>query len=104
MNVNGPTYGVRSAYRLPPVERPAAPAPTSPAVEVGTVASPSAPRAPVEGVPAGSDPALWAILTSEERSFFLRQAALGPLSYGPARGAPAPSGDAPVGQRIDVRA
>jgi hypothetical protein len=102
MHVNGPGHGVRSAYQLPPTARPAA---AAPAVEVRSVpAAPQAPPAPVEGVPAGSDPALWAILTSEERSFFIRQAALGPLSYGPGRTVPPAAADAPVGQRIDVRA
>jgi hypothetical protein len=99
MNVNGPAHGIRSAYQLPPTQR-ATPTPT---VEVGTVAAPQHPESrSADPVPAGSDPALWAILTSEERSFFVRQAALGPLSYGPGRAAPAP--DAPLGQRIDVRA
>jgi hypothetical protein len=99
MNVNGPVYGVRSAYQLPPPRH----ATPSPAVEVGAVAGQERPESrPADAVPAGSDPALWAILTSEERSFFVRQAALGPLSYGPGRTAPAP--DAPVGQRVDVRA
>lgn len=31
--------------------------------------------------PAGTDPALWSILTAEERAFFARQAASGPLTY-----------------------
>jgi hypothetical protein len=42
------------------------------------------------------------VLTSEERHFFARQAALGPISYGPR--STAPVADAPLGQRIDVRA
>jgi hypothetical protein len=32
--------------------------------------------------PAGTDPALWSVLTGEERTFFARAAASGPLTYG----------------------
>jgi hypothetical protein len=105
MSVTGASQAVRGAYGLPSVARPASPRPAAPApaesppVEVGRL--PSAPLAP-DSVPAGSDPALWAVLTSDERSFFARQAALGPLRYGPRSTAPA--ADAPLGQRIDVRA
>lgn len=57
--------------------------------------------APV-AAPDGVDPALWSVLTHEEQAFFASQAQLGPLSYGPAR--PVFGGEAPLGQRIDVRA
>jgi len=52
--------------------------------------------------PPGTDPELWTILTAEERSFFSRASAMGPLTYGP--GAPA-STNAPAlaGGRIDLR-
>ena len=102
LRIPGAPNGVRGAYGLPPVTRPAPQKPVAapaPAVEVGKL--PSAAR-PAVDAPAGSDPALWAVLTSEERSFFARQAALGPLSYGPR--STAPVADAPLGQRIDVRA
>ncbi|MEO7085055.1 MAG: hypothetical protein ABI442_04350 [Gemmatimonadaceae bacterium] len=36
---------------------------------------------PVEA-PAGTDPALWSILSSDERSFFAKAGAMGPLTYG----------------------
>lgn len=101
MNVSGPGSSIPAAYRLPPVAPPREKPPT---VEVGhTTAAPATPSAAgtAEGVPAGSDPALWAILTSEERAFFARQSALGPIHYGPRSTAPAT--DAPVGGRIDVR-
>ena len=65
-----------------------------PPVEVGRTAPPS--RAPRRRQPAppGSDPALWSVLTSEERRFFARQAALGPITYGPHRLTPV--ADAPL--------
>ncbi len=64
------------------------------------VATPAAP------VPAGSDPVLRSVLTAEETDFFARQAALGPITYGPtkSRVAVPMQADAPLGQRIDVRA
>lgn len=78
--------------RTPPVPQPAAESPPS--------------REPSEDVPAeapsGVDPALWTILTSEERRFFARSRALGPLTYGPRPGAASSVGPAPGG-RIDVR-
>jgi hypothetical protein len=63
--------------------------------------------------PAGTDPALWSVLTGEERAFFAKAAASGPLTYGrvaagvnalrgnPLAGAPAA---ASRGGRLDVRA
>jgi hypothetical protein len=65
-----------------------------------------APRAvPVPGdAPEGTDPELWAVLTSEERSFFSRMHLSGPLTYG--RKAVVAHTQAPLarGGRIDVRA
>ena len=52
--------------------------------------------------PQGIDPALWRVLTSEERTFFAGAAALGPLTYGP--GSPNDSIPGTLqGGRIDVR-
>jgi hypothetical protein len=41
--------------------------------------------------PAGTDPALWSVLTADERRFFSRLQAVGPLTYGP-RSANVPPG------------
>lgn len=101
MNVSGPGNSIPAAYRLPPVERPRT---AQPAVEVKQKTPVAAAPTHDESVPPGSDPALWSILTSEERAFFARQAALGPIHYGPGQRAPAPVSDAPLGGRIDVRA
>jgi len=51
--------------------------------------------------PAGTDPALWSVLTAEERTFFARARTMGPVTYGPGR-SQALSG-APLGGRLDVR-
>lgn len=60
--------------------------------------------------PEGTDPALWQVLTTEERAFFARMTAMGPLTYGRSAHTPASNpgmgGERPVlrGGRIDVRA
>ena len=55
--------------------------------------------------PAGTDPTLWSVLTTEERNFFAKTAALGPLTYSRIKAA-SPSNTAPPsrGVRLDVRA
>ena len=74
-----------------------------------TVAAPqhaASPRRASDAVPAqapeGTDPALWSVLTSEERAFFARARAMGPVTYGPGHSS-ALSG-APLGGRLDMRA
>lgn len=58
---------------------------------------------PVEA-PAGTDPALWSVLTTEERNFFAKTAAMGPLTYGRIKAATNPAPPAERGVRLDVRA
>jgi hypothetical protein len=98
MHITGPS----SHLPLTPVRPPSGAAAATPAP--GSPPAPSAKAAATaHDIPAGSDPALWSILTSEERAFFHQQAALGPLTYGRARPT-ATAAEAPIGQRIDVRA
>lgn len=52
--------------------------------------------------PAGTDPSLWSVLTSEERAFFARARSMGPLTYGPGRPESAVPG-VQLGGRIDVK-
>lgn len=78
-----------------------------PQVAAALEQQPTAPAQPVgNGIPVqapeGTDPALWSVLTAEERTFFARAGAMGPVTYGPGR-AMALSG-APLGGRLDVRA
>ncbi len=56
-------------------------------------------------VPPGTDPELWAVLTTEERAHFSRLRSMGPLTYGsgPDSGPAAPT-RARRGVRLDVRA
>jgi hypothetical protein len=87
--INGAVGGL-SGYS-PLVQRPAG----GPSERTGSAvslpvepdASPSAVRSPEhalpEAAPAGVDPALWSVLSSEERQFFSRVTAMGPLTYGP---------------------
>jgi hypothetical protein len=62
--------------------------------------------------PAGTDPALWSVLTGEERAYFAKAAAMGPLTYSrisagvnalPGSVPPASAGVA-RGARLDIRA
>lgn len=45
-----------------------------------------APQKPTQAVPVepppGTDPALWSVLSGEERAFFAKAGAMGPLTYG----------------------
>ena len=56
---------------------------------------------PVEAPP-GTDPALWSVLTSAERSFFAEAQPEGPLTYGPTDRGPVSPGVA-LGGRLDLR-
>ncbi len=51
--------------------------------------------------PAGADGDLWSVLTSEEREFFEKAQALGPVTYG--RGKPSADSSIPRGARLDLR-
>ncbi|MEO7996845.1 MAG: hypothetical protein ABI852_05340 [Gemmatimonadaceae bacterium] len=54
--------------------------------------------------PAGTDPTLWSVLTSEERNFFAKTASLGPLTYGRIKSAAPAAPPSVRGGRLDVRA
>ncbi len=65
----------------------------------------AAAHAPVgESPAAGVDPELWAMLSSDERVFYLRNAMTGPLTYGPGTTSQlSTSPGSRLGGRIDVR-
>ena len=93
---------VRDGARTPgqPVTAPVAmPSPKPGAVNVNQT-TPSVPAEP----PEGTDPALWSVLSGEERAFFAKAGAMGPLTYGKAlremNGAQIP---ATRGGRLDVK-
>ena len=50
----------------------------SPATSRGSIATP----AMTAHAPAGTDPKLWSVLTSDERAWFLKAEHAGPLTYG----------------------
>lgn len=54
--------------------------------------------------PAGTDPTLWSVLTNDERNFFAKTAALGPLTYSRIKAVTNPAPPAARGIRLDVRA
>ena len=88
-------YGVGSSnVARPPVQRPvrdgarapgqdpAAATPGSARLISQITQTKAAPRSvPVEPPP-GTDPALWSVLSSDERAFFAKAGAMGPLTYG----------------------
>jgi len=87
------TGGLAGEQRAPDTTKPA----------VRPASSPSSPAAGVPAeAPAGTDPALWAVLTGEERAYFARFQSLGPLTYG--RQTPAPTQAIARGGRLDVTA
>jgi hypothetical protein len=47
-----------------------------------TPAAASTPGSVPSEAPAGTDPALWSVLSGEERAFFAKAGAMGPLTYG----------------------
>ena len=65
--------------------------------------------APVTAIPVqppqGTDPALWSVLTQDERSYFAKLGAMGPLTYGRVLSGQMPT-SAPMarGGRLDVKA
>jgi|APMI01.1.fsa_nt_gi hypothetical protein len=68
------------------------------------IAAPTQNSVPTEA-PAGTDPELWNVLTSDERTFFAKSSALGPLTYGRYKAAVNPqTPPAARGVRLDVRA
>lgn len=73
------------------------------------------PQAPIAGAnaaqtavpaeaPPGTDPTLWSVLTTDERNFFAKTAALGPLTYSRIKAAAPSAPPAARGVRLDVRA
>jgi hypothetical protein len=77
--------------------------PAQPAAQAARGVAPTATAATTALAPATKPSPLWSVLTDEERAFFLSTAALGSLGYGPT-GAVTREADAPIGQRLDVRA
>jgi hypothetical protein len=93
------TNGGRPAATEPTVARPVTE--RTPAARPTITAAPS--TVPSDAPP-GTDPALWSVLTTEERTFFARTASLGPLTYGKIKSATLPAPPAVRGGRLDVRA
>lgn len=55
--------------------------------------------------PAGTDPELWSVLSADERAYFAKLGAMGPLTYGRVlSGQVQPQQVVSRGARLDVRA
>ena len=103
----GTASAQQPGQRPAPAAAPATPAALRPQQPLAA-AQPSLPSEP----PAGTDPALWSVLTGEERASFAKASAMGPLTYSrisagvnALRGTPQPAlQGAAIGGRLDVRA
>jgi hypothetical protein len=101
---NGAATGIATGIANGTVARPTAPE-ARPALEPqAPIAGPGTPSTVPASAPAGTDPELWSVLTAEERQFFAKSAALGPLTYGRLKAATQPAPPAARGVRLDVRA
>jgi hypothetical protein len=115
MNINGlPSHlanlrGVQDASRARVDQERAAHLPATPASRpAGAVRDPLAvgttqPALPAEA-PAGTDPELWSVLSAEERVFFAKVGAMGPLTYGRVSAEMRAESSIPRGGRLDVKA
>ena len=90
---NARTQGQQPAVQRTPVQVPQ----QAPATQRPAHAVPAEP-------PPGTDPALWSVLSGEERAFFAKAGAMGPLTYGRAL-SELKSAQLPVarGGRLDVK-
>jgi hypothetical protein len=95
---NPPTPDARIDQRRAPV----APG-IAPGVAAPHGAQPATPQVPVQA-PAGTDPELWSVLSADERVFFAKLGAMGPLTYGRVLSqAQQPVIPAARGGRLDVK-
>lgn len=122
MSINGitnPLLANLSALGRPDASRPTTERPGTAAnagANAAALARPALkPQAPIAGqgatqsavpaeAPPGTDPTLWSVLTSDERNFFAKTAALGPLTYSRIKSVSNPAPPAARGVRLDVRA
>ncbi len=107
-------HGINGPYNTP-ASRPAPTARPDHATRAGVPANAPAPatRAPAQAAnagvsvapPPGTDPELWTVLTPDERAYFARLGAMGPLTYGRVlSGQPPAMAPAARGVRLDVKA
>ena len=108
MSIQGINGGSGAAGSIPGLPRPenaegAAPRRAERAQErtASQAVASSAGSVPAEA-PHGTDPALWSVLTGEERSYFARARSMGPLTYGPGSSNDSVPG-VRLGGRIDVK-
>lgn len=97
-----PSNGTAPTGARPATERAQGLAERAPIAARPSIAA--APSTVPSEAPPGTDPALWNVLTTEERTFFSKTAALGPLTYGKIKNATMPAPPAMRGGRLDVRA
>jgi len=118
MSINGitnPLLANLSSLGRPDASRPTTERPGTAANAAAIARTALKPQAPIAGqgatqsavpaeAPPGTDPTLWSVLTNDERSFFAKTAALGPLTYSRIKSVSNPAPPAARGVRLDVRA
>ena len=76
---------------------------TAPATTAPNGVQPAVPQVPVQA-PVGTDPELWSVLSADERVFFAKLGAMGPLTYGRVLSqAQQPAMPVTRGGRLDVK-
>ena len=82
-NIQWPTtqFPVRDNGRTP-AQKPAPQAVPQTLTQTQTPANAKSPQSVPAEPPPGTDPALWSVLSGEERAFFAKAGAMGPLTYG----------------------
>ncbi len=110
MSING----IRSPYgTVPPqpasTQRPGQARGAQPAPATRTQTPAQAPQGATPAgsmqPPPGTDPELWSVLTQDERAFFAKLGAMGPLTYGRVlSGQMSPPSPVSRGGRLDVKA
>jgi hypothetical protein len=87
--------------QAPQAGTPAAPVPAQAPAKAANAAAAHVPAQP----PPGTDPELWSVLTQDERTYFAKLGAMGPLTYGRVlSGQLQPSAPHARGGRLDVKA
>ena len=79
--------------------------PAGPVAPARPTAIASTPQAVPAEPPQGTDPELWSVLSAEERTFYAKVGAMGPLTYGRVMSAGVQAAPPAVrGLRLDVKA
>jgi hypothetical protein len=98
---NAPATPLRGGHEQARIERQPGGATSPNATQAAQPQGAAVPTQP----PAGTDPELWSVLSQDERAFFARLGAMGPLTYGRVlQSGVRPEQTVARGARLDVKA